>query len=198
MSEGLDPLAVARFNQLYKRGWKLSRSYMLFGAGGRKAPLNWWAKWRLRRAIASFQDALSIVPESWQSLWALGKIHQRLGNALDASKSFAAAYRVNPEEVDVAREAAIAALNLGHPDEALVYTRTALRHAPSDAGLMANLAVSLILLDDTRGALDAVNAARRLDPGDHLTQGLAAHIAEVVAGRRPLPKTMRDLERALS
>ena len=37
-----------------------------------------FARRKLQKAIECFQGALEVNPKGWQSMWNLGKIHQRL------------------------------------------------------------------------------------------------------------------------
>ena len=85
---------------------------VLHGAEPPRRP-GWYTRWQLGRAIRCFERALAINPAGWSSMWALGKIRQRLGDQEAALGWFARAHALKPDQPDVAREAGIAALDLG-------------------------------------------------------------------------------------
>ena len=181
------------FNRFYKQGWDLSRGELLVDPEPSLTRPGWWARRRLRRAIGAFRKALAIFPESWQSLWALGKIHQRLGAHQEAFDYFAKAHSIDPGQVDVAREAGIAAIDIGRPVEAVMYTRAALTQVPNDPGLISNLAVAQLISGDSAMALESIKTARRLAPNDPISQAVEIRVQDTIAGRRPMPRTIKDL-----
>jgi Flp pilus assembly protein TadD len=141
-----------------------------------------------------FQEVLCINPRNWSALWLLGKIHQRLDDYEAAFRYFAQAHRLSPAEPDVAREASIAAMELGRPLEAVPIAERAVAAKPSDAGLRANLALTLLFAQRAREALAVAEDALCADPGDEITARIVAMAREVVSGNRPCPRHVRDLE----
>jgi len=79
----------------YQEGWKLIRGDILLAGSRASGAPGWFARRRLAKAIVCFEAALAIHPDGWQSLWALGKIHQRLGTADLALQCFARAHALN-------------------------------------------------------------------------------------------------------
>jgi tetratricopeptide (TPR) repeat protein len=183
---------AATFNRLYKRGWDLSRGELLLDPRPHRTKPGWFARRRLRRAIESFKQALAIHPQSWQSLWALGKIHQRLGASRDALECFARAHSLNPTHADVAGEAAITAMEIGSLPEALTYARAAVEQAPNHAGHLSNLALALLLHGENGAALQTIRSARQLAPFDSTAETVEARIEDVIAGKRAPPQQIRD------
>jgi tetratricopeptide (TPR) repeat protein len=181
-----------RLNGLTEKAWELIKGDLLQGgAGSRQA--GWLARRRLQSAKHLFEEALQLNPSGWSSMWALGKIHQRLGDHREALEWFGKAHSVNPAQPDVAREAGVAALELGETALALEFCATALGQRPDDGGLMANLALAHLIAGDLgeaeRRAKDAVDQDWR----DRVSQNVLRLIQEVALGQRPAPKSLRDL-----
>ena len=104
------------------------------------------------------------------------------------------AHRVNPDHEDVAREAAIAAMEAGRPDEAISYCERAIQSNPEEPGLRSNLALALLFSGRPRDARAVATDALRRDPDDPITTQIGVFIDEVLAGTRPCPKHVRDLQ----
>src|SRR5262249_6766690 len=100
---------------------------------------------------------------------------------------------LNPDQPDVAREAAIAAMDAGRPGEAVWFCEQALELKPEDAGLRANLALALLFAGKPAEAQAAGQEALRRDPADRITAQIVRIIEEVLGGRRPCPHHVRDL-----
>ena len=64
---------------LVQKGWCLLKKSALLN-GHPSAKIGWLKKWRLKRAMQIYVEALKIVPDSIGSKWALGKIYQALGD----------------------------------------------------------------------------------------------------------------------
>ena len=185
---------IQRHNAQYKRGWALARPHMILaGARGRPKP-SVIARWRLRRAIRCFTEVLTLAPENWAALWALGKVYQTLGDSGTALDCFARAYTVNPSHADIVREAGATAMDIGKGDEALRFCKTALALKPEDAGLLANVALAHLICGQRGEALSLANQAVLRDPSDAVSRGVLKLIREVADGRRPQPHTLRDVE----
>jgi tetratricopeptide (TPR) repeat protein len=151
-----------------------------------------FARRRLRRAIRYFEQALVINPEGWSSMWAVGKIHQRLGAHAIAFDWFARAHGINPNQPDVAREAGVAALDAGLINEALALCRAAVANGPDDPGLICNLALAHCLAgQDAEAERCAAEAAAR-DPADAISANVLAFVREVASGARRRPRRLTE------
>jgi tetratricopeptide (TPR) repeat protein len=135
-----------------------------------------------------------INPANWAAMWLLGKIHQRLAEYELGLHWFSRAHRVNPDQPDVAREAAIAAMDAGRPEEAIPFCERAIEVSLDDPGLRANLALALLFSGNPVEAQRIAQEALARDPRDAITAQLVRIIEEVVGGRRPCPHHMRDLQ----
>jgi Flp pilus assembly protein TadD len=88
---------------------------------------------------------------------------------------------------DVAREAGIAALDIGRVQEALTLCRAAVANSPDDAGLVCDLALAYCLADDDAEAQRCVAEAVRRDPRDRISATVHSFIQDVAWGRRNRP-----------
>jgi tetratricopeptide (TPR) repeat protein len=144
----------------------------------------------LRRAIRCFEKALAINSEGWSSMWALGKIHQSLGDQTVAFDWFAKAHAINPDQPDVAREASIAALDIGRVREALGLCRSALASKPADPGLVCNLALAHCLAGQDNEAEKCATEATCADPSDEISATVLAFVRDVASGKKTRPKKL--------
>jgi Flp pilus assembly protein TadD len=147
----------------------------------------------LRRGIELIDRVLQLNPHNWAAMWIAGKAYQRLRDFDRALQEFARAHAVKPDQPDVAREASIAAMDLGRPAEAIGYCETAIRLKPGDPGLRANLALALLFTGQIDRAGAVAEDALRRDPSDTITARIVAVCRAVRAGERPCPRHARDL-----
>jgi tetratricopeptide (TPR) repeat protein len=182
-----------RHNALTAKGWALTEGRLVLhdqDPSGRPA---WYARWQLRRAIRCFERALAINPEGWSSMWALGKIYQRLGEQVTAFDWFARAHAIKPDQPDVAREAGIAALDIGRVEEALAMCRAAVASNPDDPGLVCNLALAHCLAgQDAEAVRCAADAAGR-DPDDGISATVLGFVRDVASGTQQRPKRLSEV-----
>jgi len=185
---------VRRYNASYQKGLKLIRPEVLIDGERRSRHPGWPARRRLRRGIAQFQSALAIAPFKWECRFWIGKALQRLGHHGEALTWFGDALRQEPENASVAKEAANAALELNEHEIAVAFLRSATTINPKDPTLHYNLALALLLAGHPQDSLQAVSAAARLEA--HAQTGwLMGWIEDVLAGRRPCPRTLAELGR---
>jgi tetratricopeptide (TPR) repeat protein len=193
MDDVLTDNQVREHDRVYRRGWKLIEGKLLIADRSPPQKLGWLARRKLRQAIACFDAALKIAPHSWQSLWAMGKIHQRLGERPEALGCFARAHQLQPSQPDVAREAGIAASDMGDGPAAVRFTKAAIASKPEDAGLVSNLALALLIHGEIAQARAAAAEAHTRAPHDPITKTVHRIVDEVAQGKRPRPKTLREL-----
>lgn len=65
---------------------------------------------------------------------------------------------------------------------------------PDDAGLMANLALALLIGGKLDDASEAVTRALVMAPDDKIVHNLKGMIADVQAGRKAQPSKLADLD----
>src|SRR5437867_13025841 len=119
----------SRHNRLYKQACALIEGLILLD-DREPAPLDDDGRRRLDEAISLFDEVVRINPKNWAALWLLGKVYQRLGEYEKGLAAFARSHEIRPDQPDVAREASIAAMDLGRPEEAVVYCERALLAEP--------------------------------------------------------------------
>src|SRR3954465_3618 len=127
---------------------------------------------RARRIVEDGVDCLlrhhRANPASWQALWIAAKGLQALGDNDGAVREFAAAFAAKPDQVDVGREYALALLETGRFADAEPVARAACAAQPKEAGLVANLAVVLLLCGKTDDATATIAQALQMDPNDKI------------------------------
>jgi Flp pilus assembly protein TadD len=179
-------------NRLYREA--SSVVFPLIEIHGKPQPkLTSFQRSELQRGVGLFDQVLIINPRNWAAMWLVGKAYQRLQEFDQALEWFSRAHSVNPVQPDVSREAALAAMELGRPSEAIAFCKKAIEFKPSDPGLLANLALATLLSGDVKGADTIVQDALRRDPSDQITRRLADVCRAVLAGERPCPHHIRDI-----
>lgn len=142
-------------------------------------------------------DAVTLYsPENWAAFWIKGKGYQLLGNHNAANEQFKASFGIQKENPDVAREYAASCLELGRGAEAVRATEHAIKIAPNDAGLHANLALALLIDGRNPEAKDAIDEALRMAPNDKISRRVQKLVDDVLAGRRKQPANMADLKKS--
>lgn len=183
-----------RHEKLYKEAVKLTEGLLLLDDGA-SASLNPSNRQRLGKAIELFKEVIQIHPGNWAAMWLLGKVYQRLEDFPNGLEWFTRAHRTNPDQPDVAREAAIAAMDSDRPGEAVVFCERAIEANPNDPGLRANLALALLFSGKPKDAQLVAMDAQKRAPSDQITAQLLRIIEEVLWGARPCPHHMRDVQR---
>ena len=151
-------------------------------------------KERLLEASGLLASAAARNPKAFGTWWMLGKVRQRLGDHRAALEAMGRAVECNPSQVDGCREYVFACLEVGDGPEAVRMARRACELRPEDAGLRSNLAVAQLIAGQLEEASATVAAALQADPADKITRALAERIASVRTGRRPVPRTLAELE----
>ncbi len=184
---------IARHDDLYRQACRLIDGLLLLD-NRPPTPPDAAQRQRLDDAVPLFEEVVRINPGNWAAMWLLGKVYQRLEEFETSLAWFARAHRVNPDQPDVAREASIAAMEVGRPEEAIPFCERAIEANADDPGLRANLALALLFSDRPREAQAIAREALSRDPADAITAQLVRIIDEVVNGTRPCPHHARDLQ----
>jgi tetratricopeptide (TPR) repeat protein len=180
-------------DRLWREGWKIIEAEIHLHNRPPLAKPNWSLRRKLKQAVSRFEQILQINPTNWASMWALGKIYQRMNNDTTALEWFSKAYQINGTNPDVAGEAALCAMNLGKSKEALQFATVANALKPRDAGLRSNLALALLLDHQPDEAKARAEEAVRASPEETVSKHVLRFIDDVIAGRRPYPKNFRDV-----
>ena len=193
MTDDISPADAARHDEIFDEGVSLVEGEVLLDGSGPSGRPGMFARRKLQKAIERFQGALEINPKGWQSMWMLGKIHQRLESQAESLFWFKKAMALAPDEPDVARETGLAAFEAGNTELALQCCQAALDARLDDPGLMANLALAYLLGGDLAEAEGFVSKALELVPHDPVSEHLSQIIREVAEGTRPQPASVDDI-----
>lgn len=184
---------VDAHNALTAAGWAIVNAEALIDGRLQRTTPGILAQRKLRKGIRLFTEALEINPEGWSSMWALGKLHQRLGDNAAALKWFTEAHRIKPDQPDVLREAGLAALNVGAKEEALRLCFAAVRLAPDDLGLQGNLALAYLLAGDDEHAEECAKVAVSRAPQDATSRAVLALVHDVRQGKKQRPERLSQV-----
>ncbi len=179
-------------NAVYKRGVTLIHPYIIVQD---RAPAESDRRTReLLGGIACLDRALELAPSNWAAFWLRGKAFQALGDHARSVDSFRSAYRIRPLNPDVGRELALEQMELGEFQDAVSVGEKLALAFPNDAGLKANLALSLLLAGRVERARDTIDDAMRLDPNDAVSRELKRRIDEVANGSRRQPHSLKEFQ----
>lgn len=179
--------------RLYRSGAGLISPYMqLVGRDSASADSE-TARDDLKRGIDLLNQAIAIRPANWAAYWVIGKAYQALGDSENACEAFEKSFGLQKSNPDVAREYMFECLNLGRADKAIAAARHAVSLKSDDSGLLANLALALLIGGKLDEAADSIARALAIAPHDEISQKLRERIADVRRGRRPQPSKMADL-----
>jgi tetratricopeptide (TPR) repeat protein len=178
-----------RYNYLFSTANQIIDPYMrIHGVEHSKADIE-----AINKAIAMYDEAIQIHPESWQSMWLRGKAYQALGSSNLAYASFKESYSLKPDNPDVVNEYLLEATNLNKIDEALVVNKAAVAKFPDHLGLQANYALVLILAGQTELAISQGQLALKMAPSDEITKNLINMAKEIQSGKRKQPSSIYEL-----
>lgn len=148
----------------------------------------------MQRGIEGLKTVLLHQPQSWPSLWMLGKAEQARGNHEESYNYFLQAHKTVLTEQNVLRELALECLHTKRFDQAAYYCQAAMEFDLNDYTLWTNMGLARLF----QGKLDeaetwATKALEKL-PDDEPAKSLLKIVGEVRAGKRPLPTDFETLE----
>ena len=193
----LSPIAAETFNQLYHRAHQLMKGQLVLDGAPTLPTLGWSGRRRLKKAIHLLQEAIDLNPSSWESMFSLGKIHQRLADADVALDWFLRAHELSPTNRSAAKEAGAAAIHAGQTDLAVRVLEQAVVHNPGDPTLWYNLGTAYLLSTRPSRGRVAYEAAATLEPTYPTTTRLLRLAIEVENGSRDCPRTESEMKSAI-
>ena len=180
------------YNDLFKAAGNLLGPHMIL-AGEPRRPLSAKDRADVETSISYYKRAVQHEPTSWPAMWLMGKGHQVLGRNEDARSAFSDAWTIHKENPDVGRELSIACMETGDFERAVTVGEELVQNHPSDAGLVANLALSLLMAARLEEASEKIDEALMRAPSDSISSALKSRIEEVKSGKRPQPRTVLEL-----
>ncbi len=112
-----------------------------------------------------FQRSMQMHPDYWLTYKYRGEMQYRQRNFEAALQSFNKAAGLNPNDLDCPKNAGVLLVLLGRPGEAIRITLEALKKAPNDSMLLANVASWYFLAGDYNAGTDFAKRAYDLIPG---------------------------------
>jgi tetratricopeptide (TPR) repeat protein len=183
---------ITRHNALCNQASQLQKG-LIWLDGHQISKPGFFARRKLRKSIALYEEALKINPDSWQSMTFVGKAFQALNRLEEALTWFKSALSLDPNNPVIAKEAGGTAGLLGKHDLAVqIMTPVALTD-PNDVVLQTNLGLSCMLSGKTLEASNAFETVYRLEPQRPMNARLAAFAKKVHLGEEPIPKTEAEL-----
>ncbi len=182
-------------NRLWEEGTALINPYMRLDDKPEKPATGRKAIREVEQGIEKLNAAVDLKPTNWAAHWVIGKAYQALDRPSDACDSFARSFEIQKENADVAREYMLSCLQLGRFERAVVVAEHAVSLEPDEPGLIANVALALLLAGRTDDALKKTEESLGFNPTDPITQALNKRIHEILDGSRPQPKSIAELEK---
>jgi tetratricopeptide (TPR) repeat protein len=145
-------------------------------------------------AVEMLRKVIEEAPDKWQAHWFLGKGYIALGDLSSAYDSFQRAFELERNEQVISQEFAGVCLEIGKFDQALELAKSAVTIKPNSHDLTGNLALAYLLTGELSAAQKSISAALKIEPKDQVNCLLHQVIDDVVSGRRPIPKTMAEVQ----
>ncbi len=146
----------------------------------------------IARAAEMLRRVITECPDWWNAQWFYGKSQIALGHYETAYTAFHHAYRVEKNAEPILRELSGVCLELQRFDEAVQIGQAAVALDPSNAELLGNLSVALVLDGRLVPARKAIDAALKIAADDRINQTIARVLGEIETGNRELPKSLRE------
>lgn len=159
-------------HQIRSQRWVVGAAVLLSISCRKKGPTDhlqsaagYESKKDYANAIVEYRAALQADPKQGEARLKLGDIYAQIGDAQNAYREYIRAADTLPDNTDAQLKAG-ALLLLGNQfADAKTRAEHVLRRAPRDPGALTLLGNALAGLNDMDGALDRLNAAIQVDPG---------------------------------
>jgi len=177
---------IAEFNSLYETGCKKMKGLVIL-EGYRPKRIGFFEKIRANKAIKSFEKALSIYSDHFQSQFFLGKIYQRLGDYEKSLFHLESALTLEQTNHNIPLEASLVAMHLNQIDKAIEYSKEAVRRKPDDSAVLGNHSMNLLIAGFDNEAKETINKAISINPDDNINRRIKIKIESVIAGHTKRP-----------
>lgn len=175
------------FNSHFEQGCDLAEPFFIIKGQPNKT-INFFTKRKVNKALKHFEKCLELIPNHWQTKWMLGKLYQVMGEHSMALSLFTEATNVENPNIDVIREASIAAMDAGNVELAVQFSAQALEIEPNDSELICNHAINLMIFKEDEKAIEFIKKAISIDSKDDITQNAYNLILSVSEGKIARPR----------
>lgn len=194
MKNTLTDEQIVRFNKLYEKANNMISGLLILD-GRTNFKNGFFAKRKLKKAIELLELALKIYPENWQSMFAIAKAHQSLGDLETALTWLQNANQYEPENPSIAKEIGLCAGKLGKHNIAIQYMEAISKLSPNTIGLHVNLGLSYLMLNQLDSAKTSFNQAILVEPNSNTNKRLLALVENVISGKIPCPKSEKEIQK---
>ena len=137
---------ISEFNNFYNKGCSLQKGIILLD-GYRPKSLGFFSKLKAKKAIGNFEKALEIYPASWQSLFFIGKIYQRLKEYEKSLIYIEKAMIYETQNHVLPQEASLICMHLHQVEKAIEYSKLSININPENFALLGNHAMNLLIAE---------------------------------------------------
>lgn len=148
---------------------------------------------RLQEAIPLFEEAALLEPGNAGPMLFVSKVHERLGDLPRSLAAIRKAHSILPDNPVVLIELGGALGRNGLNDEAVSVLRMATRVHPAEPRIHFNLGMALLTSGNASEAIPVFEHLIELEPDGPHNKRLLALAHEIAAGRKPAPKTEREV-----
>jgi hypothetical protein len=148
---------------------------------------------RLRQALALFEQAATLDASNAGPMLLASKVHERLGQFADAVVCLRKAHALAPEEMIITLELGAALGRMGFHGEAVPILTSAAAANPSEPRLQCNLGLAQLMSGHPEAAVSTFERLTRLEPQAPQNKKLLFLALDVADGRKPVPKTEREV-----
>ena len=193
MENSLTDQEIEKFNRLYDHAYALVAQLIILDNQNEVKKLGFFARLKIKRCIKLLEKALTIYPDSWQSMLMTDKAHQRLGHTEHAISWLEKAHAQSPENNRLAKEIGMRATQLGKPTLAIDCLSDLAKRHTKDAEVHISLGCAYLLCQDLQPAKEAFNQALLVEPTNPNHEKLVALVNYVIAGKIPCPTSHEEI-----
>lgn len=177
---------IEQFNKLYNQACKKMKGLIILDEYRPKG-MSFLEKMRAKKTIKLFSEALKIDANHFASLFFIGKMYQRMKEYEPALEYMEKALLLDQTNPSIAQEASLVAMSLNQVEKAVVYSTEAIRRAPEHPAILCNHAMNLLIAAKDSEALEVIEKALSIEPGDEISQRVHGKILAVMSGEEKRP-----------
>lgn len=181
---------ISEFNRHYNKGCSLQDGIILLD-GYKPKSLGFFEKIRAKKALKSFEAALEIYPESWQSLFFIGKIYQRMREFEKSLSYIEKAMTYESSNHVLFQEASLVAMHLNQIEKSIEFSKISIKISPENFALLGNHAMNLLVAEKDDEAKQVIEKALSINPNDTYNQRIKKKIENVILKKEKRP-TFKD------